>query len=145
MDVLADGATDNEAELLAEVVDLGVAGLVDELEPELSSSSLTTCSRRFLHRSNRSWAVMAGIKMLTKKLQNNEFLVNRYRAHLPSAAENASMFGVDWREVFKSHRTLRKNKPNIAKTNVERKVSKNLKKHCVKRMSNLRLDKRMLF
>ena len=73
VDVLGDSSTDNEAELSAEFVDLGVGGLVDELELELSSSSLTTCSRRFLHRSNRSRAVMAGIKMLTKSYKTTNF------------------------------------------------------------------------
>lgn len=118
VDVLGDGSTDNEAEqLIAEFVDLGVAGLVDEL----SSSSLT-CSRRFLHRSNRSRAVMAGIKNANKKLQNNEFLVNRYSTHPSSATENAFMFGVEWREIFKSQSALRNNKTNVAKTIVERRT-----------------------
>lgn len=119
VDVLGDGSTDNEAEqLIAEFVDLGVAGLVDEL----SSSSLTTCSRRFLHRSNRSRAVMAGIKNANKKLQNNEFLVNRYSTHRSSATENAFMFGVEWREIFKSQSALRNNKMNVAKTIVEQRT-----------------------
>ena len=59
VDVLRHGSTDNAAVLLAEFVNLGVVGLVDELELELSSSSLTTCPRRFFHCSNndlrRSW------------------------------------------------------------------------------------------
>ena len=73
MDVLGNGSTDNEAELLAEFVDLGVAGLVDELKLEFSSNSLTTCSRRFLHHSNRSRAVMVRTKMLTKSYKTTNF------------------------------------------------------------------------
>ena len=46
----------------------------------------------------------------TTQLPNNEFLVYCHRTNPLSAAENASIFGVHWREILKSHSALQKKK-----------------------------------
>ena len=54
MDVLGNGSTDNEAELLAEFVDLGVAGLVDELKLDAIRSADFEITDQFLYLVNRA-------------------------------------------------------------------------------------------